>query len=310
MIYTGSARNLKSEFIVAPGADPEQIRVRYSGAGELRIDPAGDLVMSINGREFREQSPYIYQLKNDDRETVDGRFHLAADGTVSFVVEHYDPSRALYIDPVVYSTHLGGTSSDSAMALAVDSAGSAYVAGFTASLNFPAINPAQTFHAGGNDVFVAKLNPAGNSLVYCTYLGGTGDDRALGLAVDASGAAYITGSTTSAGFPTRTPLQASLRGTRNAFVTKLNPDGNLLVFSTYLGGGDSDTGNGIGLDASGNVYVTGDATSADFPTTAFQQTHGGGMDVFVAKLECCRNYAPLQHLPRRRVMTTMRAPWR
>src|SRR6185436_8111204 len=122
-------------------------------------------------------------------------------------------------------------SADAAAALAVDASGSAYVAGFTSSLNFPAINPAQNANAGSNDVFVAKFSPAGNSLIYGTYLGGRGDDRASAIAIDAAGNAYVTGSTTSTAFPTRNPLQPKLLGARNAFVVKLNAAGNLLVFS-------------------------------------------------------------------------------
>ena len=108
------------------------------------------------------------------------------------------------IDPVlVYSTLLGGSSSDAVLAMAVDSAGAVYLAGFTASSDFPRTNPVQNLNGGGNDAFVAKLNAAGTALVYCTYLGGTGDDRAYGIAVDAAGSAYVTGSTASKNFPSQ-----------------------------------------------------------------------------------------------------------
>ena len=116
----------------------------------------------------------------------------------------YDHSLPLVIDPVLsYSTLLGGSGSDAANALAVDSTGAAYVAGFTASYDLPTLNPVQSANGGGNDAFVAKLNSTGNALVYCTYLGGTGDDRAFGIAVDSTGAAYVTGWTQSANFPVR-----------------------------------------------------------------------------------------------------------
>src|SRR5262249_1528476 len=123
-----------------------------------------------------------------------------------------------------------------------------------------------------------------NALDYCTYLGSKGDDRAFAIAVDSAGAAYITGSTTSAAFPTRNALQLKLQGSKDAFVVKLNPAGNATVLSTYLGGSGSDVGNGIAVDNLGNVYVTGDSNSANFPTTTYQRTLSGGQDAFVTKL--------------------------
>ena len=220
------------------------------------------------------------------RVPVDGSFRLLGDA-VGFTVGDYDRTAPLVIDPTVsYSTLLGGSNSNAAMALAVDATGAAYLAGFTASYNFPTASPVQNFNAGSNDVFVAKLTPSGNALVYATYIGGGGDDRGYGIAVDSTGAAYVAGSTTSANFPVRNALQSKRVGGRNAFVLKLSPAGNSLVFSTYLGGNGSDTANGIALDSSRNVYVAGDTTSTAFPATAgaFQRSNRGSQDAFVAKL--------------------------
>ncbi len=158
------------------------------------------------------------------------------------------------------------------------------MAGFTDSYNFPLVNSAQGFNGGGNEVFVAKLNAAGNGLVYATYIGGQADDRAYSIAVDASGSAYVAGATTSRNFPTRLPVQSKLTGYRNAFVFKLNPAGNGLVYSTYLGGNASDAANGIAVDAGGNAYIVGDTTSFGFPANAMQRSIRGGQDAFAAKL--------------------------
>ena len=284
MVYGGLRQELKSEFIVAPGADPSQIRLRYVGASDMRIEDNGALVVPVNG-ELREQAPILYQERDGHRVAVDGRFALAAGGIVSFIVNEYDAGRPLIVDPVLsYSTLLGGSSSNAATALAVDASGSAYVAGFTTSYNFPTANPEQNFNAGGNDVFVAKLTPSGNGLAYCTYLGGKADDRAYGIAVDASGSAYVTGSTASSNFPVVNALQSKLAGGKNAFVAKLNPAGNSLVYSTFLGGSASDTGNGIAVDSGGNAYVVGDTTSLNFPAGGMQKGNGGGQDAFVAKI--------------------------
>jgi hypothetical protein len=285
MRYGGTGPALKSEFRVSPGADPNRIRIRYSGGSPPQIDTDGSLVVDIGDRRLREHPPLVYQEVDGARRTVSGRFRLLGKEVVGFELGEYDRTRVLVIDPVLsYSTLLGGSGADTATALAVDAIGSAYIAGYTDSFNFPALNAAQTFNAGGNDVFVAKLSPGGNSLVYCTYLGGSADDRAYGIAVDAQGNAYVTGSTTSSNSPVRAALQSKLTGYRNAFIVKLNPAGNGLVYGTYLGGNASDSANGIALDASGAAYVVGDTTSFSFPATGFQRGTRGGQEAFVAKL--------------------------
>jgi uncharacterized repeat protein (TIGR01451 family) len=285
MIYGSDGRNLKSEFVVAPGADPSGIRIRYSGGGPTRIDRDGALVIPVDGQELREQEPVAYQILGSRRIAVPARYSLAPGGSVSFIINGHDSTLPLVIDPVlVYSTYLGGSSTNAALAMAVDSSGAVYLAGYTASTNFPTGNPVQNLNGGGNDAFVAKLNPAGSALVYCTYLGGTGDDRAYGIAVDASGSAYVTGSTASKNFPVHNALQAKLAGSKNAFVVKLNASGNALVYGTYLGGSGSDTGYGIALDSAGDAYVVGDTTSATFPVSGLQTAFRGSQDAFIAKV--------------------------
>jgi hypothetical protein len=190
---------------------------------------------------------------------------------------------------LVYSTYLGGSGGDSGNGIAVDASGNAYVTGRTGSINFPTKNPLQPALAGGDDAFVAKLDPAGSTLVYSTYLGGSLADEARGIAVDAAGNAYVTGDTSSADFPTKSPFQVALGGTTDAFLAKLNPNGSALVYSTYLGGGAFDQGNGIAVDALGSAYVTGQTSSTNFPTkNAFQGAFNGSAskgNAFVAKFD-------------------------
>ena len=187
---------------------------------------------------------------------------------------------------LVYSTYLGGSADDFGYAIAVDSSGSAYVAGVTTSNDFPAVNGVKGTLSGMSDAVVAKLNPAGNGLVYGSYLGGTGSDTALAITVDASGAAYLAGTTNSTDFPTPNALQNRQAGVADAFILKLNPAGSALVYSTYLGGSGNDQANGIAVDGAGNAYETGTTNSANFPiVSAFQaNASGGGGDAFVAKL--------------------------
>lgn len=189
---------------------------------------------------------------------------------------------------LVYSTFLGGGGQDSANGIAVDAAGFAYVAGATSSTNFPTTPAAaQTTFGGVQDAFATKFALDGRSLVFSTYLGGSGSDGANGIALDGAGNAYVAGATSSTDFPTRPgALQLSLGGTQDGFVVKLGNDGRSLVYATYLGGGGSDFAAGIAVDGGGSAYLTGFAGSANFPTTAdaFQTRPGGPADAFVSKL--------------------------
>ncbi len=194
---------------------------------------------------------------------------------------------------LVYSSYLGGSLDEGVVGqvsfgIAVDAEGNAYVRGNTNSLDFPTTPGAfQTTYAGGfRDAFVTKVNPTGTALVYSTFLGGSGEDRCQGMAIDADGNAYLTGFTDSNNFPTLTPFQAGRAGGQDAFVTKLNPDGTNLVYSSYLGGTGLDQGWGGAVDAAGNFYLAGRTISTDFPTVnAFQPTYGGGTrDILIVKV--------------------------
>lgn len=197
-------------------------------------------------------------------------------------------------DSLIYATYLGGRYWDSAKAIAIDSLGSAYVTGRTDSFNFPTSNPYQ-LNQGSTDVFLAKFNPSGSTLIYSTYLGGGGDDAAFALAVDSSGNAYLAGETFSADFPLCNPYQGAFAGKWDAFVTKFNSSGNALVYSTYLGGTDgSEVARALAVDSQGNAYVAGNTNSKDFPITpgSFQRTLAGslGADAFVTKLNPAGNF--------------------
>ena len=186
---------------------------------------------------------------------------------------------------LVYSTYLGGSSSDFGFGIAVDASGNAHVTGQTNSTDFPTVLPIQFANGALGDVFVAKLNAAGTVLRYSTYLGGSSSDFGFGIAVDASGNTYLTGRTNSTNFPTAVPIQPANGGGDDAFVTKLNAAGGALVYSTYLGGGSFDNADAIAVDASGNAYLTGNTDSADFPTAnPFQPGNAGTENAFVAKI--------------------------
>jgi hypothetical protein len=189
---------------------------------------------------------------------------------------------------LVYSTYLGGSDIEEGRGIALSSNGDASVTGPTESLDFPITAGAfqTTFGGGVQDGFVTRLNSTGSALVYSTYLGGTGNDAGQAIALE-FGSAYVTGSTTSSNFPTTAgAFQTAFGGLNDAFVTRLNPTGSALIYSSYLGGTRADSGLGIALDEFGGAYVTGSTASSNFPTTtgAFQTTFGGIVDAFVTRV--------------------------
>jgi hypothetical protein len=293
LVYYGNGHHLEYDFIVAPGADPGKIGLRFEGARDVVIEDGGDLVLRVADSEIRQPKPVIFQEVDGARQQVEGRYVMIGKDKVGFDIAKYDATRPLVIDPMlIYSTYLGGSGVDfgQGVAVAKDNDGNAYVTGFTNSPNFPTTPGAfQTINQ--IDAFVTKLNRTGSALVYSTFLGGIGTDFGSGIAVDHEGHAFVTGGTQSPDFPT-TPgaVQPASRGGSDAFVTKLNRDGSALVYSTYLGGSGMDNdemGSGdIAIDPSGRAFVTGTTGSLDFPTTrdAFQRENGGNRDVFVAKL--------------------------
>ncbi|MBI4473494.1 MAG: SBBP repeat-containing protein [Acidobacteria bacterium] len=188
---------------------------------------------------------------------------------------------------LVYSTFAGGNGHDQAYTIGVDPGGNAYVAGFsTSATNFPLQDAAQSIIAGGNDdAFLMKINPSGGALVYSTFFGGIGSDNAVRLVVDAEGSVTVTGITSSPDFPVVNAQFEGLLGSFDAFITKFNPDGQSLAFSTLLGGLGNESGVGIAQDGDGNIYVTGFSDSFELPiVNAVQQFSNGGRDVYIIKL--------------------------
>ncbi len=185
----------------------------------------------------------------------------------------------------VYSTFLGGNAGDEGNGIAVDSFGNAYVTGSTASTNFPITGAIQATNNGSFDAFVTKINAAGTGLFYSTYLGGSVNDIANGIALDSSGNAYIAGSTNSANFPVFNAIRSVNAGGLDAFIVKINSAGSGRFYSTYLGGAGADGANSIAVDSSNNAYITGSTSSNNFPTAgAIQSVIRGGFDAFTTKI--------------------------
>ena len=298
LIYYGNQRQLEYDFVVAPGADPKQVRLHFAGAKKLKLNPDGDLEVVARNGEIAFHKPAVYQETAGLRQPVDGSFSLNRRKSVRFKLGAYDHSKPLIIDPVLeYSTYLGA---GGGQAIAVDAQGNTYVTGANINDGIPVTAGAFKVNnlscTAGNiceSAYVTKFNAYGTALVYSTYLGGSMGDGTIGwgIAVDSSGNAYITGQTGDTNFPT-TPgaLQTALHSTNffNAFATKLNPTGTALEYSTYVGGTGYDIAYGIAADNSGNAYLAGYTTSSDFPVTrgAFQTLSSAPAigDAFVTKL--------------------------
>jgi len=301
LVFYGNQRQLEYDFVVAPGADPSHIAWRIDGA---KIDAQGNLVLDARTM-FKK--PVVYQKDGDDKVPVDGSFTIAGN-RVGFRLGRYDHSKELIIDPVLtFVSYIDGSGSDSigavtssltgavSQGLAIDSAGSIYVTGTTQSLDFPTQNPFQPAPSkSAPSVFVSKFSPDGSSLVYSTYLAGSSWDLGYSIAVDSNGSAYVTGESQSVDFPitpgayqkicypvpTNTPPIKSGCGSEqaSAFLTKLDPTGTSLIYSTFLGGFGGAFATAVAVDAVGNAYIAGNESTvcnpkdyafpACFPTTA------------------------------------------
>jgi hypothetical protein len=291
LAFRGDGAKLKYEFRLAPGADPSRIQLAYRGAHGLSVDKTGTLLIPTGRGVLRDQPPTSYQQIGGRRIFISSRFAVGGRSatTYSFKVGDADSQRPLVIDPgLLYSTYIGGGGHEEPRPIAVDGNGRAYVAGRTSSIDFPTTPgaPDRTLN-GPFDAYVAMLNPNGSALLYSTYLGGSGDEEARGIAVN-HGRVYVTGRTDSTDFPTTAgAFDTTANGLRDVFVSKLDVQGGV-VYSTYLGGSGDDEGFGIALDAANRAYVTGSAGAGGtpFPTTpgAFDTTPGG-QDVFVTKLD-------------------------
>jgi hypothetical protein len=307
LVYYGNDRQLEYDFIVSPHANPQRIAFTITGAQKITQTAQGGLLLKLNDSNSREElswhKPTAYQERNGVRHEIPSTYRIGNQNQITFQLAKYDTTQPLYIDPLIYSTYLGGSGAenypDDTGSIALDSAGNAYVAGVTCSTDFPTVNPFQPKYAGppkGNgcgDAFVTKLNAAGSALVYSTYLGGSGADLAYGIVVDSGGSAYVTGSTSSADFPVTQGAAQTIYGggSSDAFIAKLNADGSL-AYSSYLGGSYGDSSYTIAVDSAANAYVVGATGSSNFPITAgaFQTVCNGGAncssdgDGFVTKI--------------------------
>ncbi len=278
----GDRARLEYDFIIHPGGDPNRLRFAFQGADLVRMDNNGDLIIKAGQREFRQTKPSVYQESQEGRRKVAGHYRLdQTSGEVAFTLGSYDRSIDLVVDPtIVYATYLGGQTADAGTAIASDPSGAVYIAGYTSG-GFPTRTPYQAALGGATDIFVSKFDAAG-ALVYSTYLGGASGESAAGIAIDSSGAAYIVGFATGAGYPVLNAAQSTYGGKIDAVITKLTPAG-VLAWSTYFGGPEDEIVSGIATDQAGAAYIVGYSTGGTPTLNAAQSTVGGGKDIFISK---------------------------
>jgi uncharacterized repeat protein (TIGR01451 family) len=263
LVYYGNQRQLEYDFVVEPGADVDSIELAFDGAGTLRVNDAGDLLLDASHGALRFKAPVIYQETDRGRTAVSGGYRLTAANRVAFHVDTYDSTKRLVIDPILlYSTYLGGSSADFALGVAMGPDGSAYVTGWATSVDFPTAGALQPACASlsCDDAFITKIGPSS----FSTYFGGTSSDVATGIALrPETGEIYIAGWTRSPDFPIVNaidPVFGDVPSRERAFVAKLGSNGSELLYSTYLGGDEPIVhANAIAVDSDGAAYVTGSA---------------------------------------------------
>jgi Tol biopolymer transport system component len=351
--------DLEYDFVVLPTADPDLIRLEFTGMDKLLLNEEDRLVLSFDTGDIVNSIPSVYQEIKGQRKLLSGKQLLDESGYIRFDLPDYQAEYALVIDPVlhfsrffggsgeeeiislssdvegnifiaggtsspdlpvsvdslsypssmfdvegnrlafigkldpsgtrlIYLTYLGGSRTATAHYVRVDADGYAYATGRTEADDFPTVNPIQSSYGGGSDdVFLSKLSPDGSSLIYSTYLGGSEYDQARSLALDAAGSVYLTGRTESSNYPVVNPIIPNFGGNQDGFITKVSPEGNQIIYSTYLGGRENDIGHAITVDVQGNAYVTGLSNSPDFPTVnTYQDAYrgGDGDDAIIVKL--------------------------
>ncbi|HXV17976.1 MAG TPA: SBBP repeat-containing protein [Gemmatimonadaceae bacterium] len=288
-VFYGNEGKLEFDLVVAPGADYKSIRFAYEGARAVRIAKNGDLLIKLEEGELRQHMPKVYQKIAGKERVLAASYVIHEDNTVGFRVLGVDSSRPLVIDPTLsYSTYIGSSTFDTVNGVSVDQFGRAYITG-TTTFGFPTKNPAQG-NKPGQDAFVTKFTATGGGLIYSTFIGGSGEDSGVAIAIDRFGNAYVGGNTGSGDFPT-TPgaFHTQLRSI-DVFVTKLSPSGSSLVYSLVVGSEEFADFGALALDSQQRVYITGATCSSAFPTrNAFIATYpgqpcsSGGESAFVTR---------------------------
>ncbi|OGU58702.1 MAG: hypothetical protein A2X64_00010 [Ignavibacteria bacterium GWF2_33_9] len=284
--YYYDDNSIRYDFIINPGSDPKQIKLQYEGQNSLRINEKGELVFETSVGSVEHNRLFAYQNTNGTEvNQIDCKFTNLGNGLVSVDVGNYDKSKPLIIDPYLYGTFLGGTSSDHPHSVTSDVSGNAIVGGSTSSSNFPVTTGAYDLIWNSTDTFVSKFNTTGTGLIFSTFIGGTSSEYCYEIDVDANGYIYTGGYTYSSNYPVTSGCYDNTYNSTDGYLTKLNPSGSGLIYSTYFGGTSSEYCYAIDVDANGYAYATGYTSSSNFPVTSgcYDNTYNS-TDIYLLKL--------------------------
>ncbi|MFC2130609.1 T9SS type A sorting domain-containing protein [Bacteroidota bacterium] len=280
---------IRYDFIAEPGADLSQINMNFDGQESISINDEGELLIMTSIGEVKHNKIFAYQPQDGKKAEINCRFFKKGNRSVGFELGVYNNNLPIIIDPLVYSTFIGGSADDIIYHSAIDGTGTVYITGFTFSSDYPTTNGAyDESHNDERDVFVSKLNANGTTLIYSTFIGGSDVDAGRSINIDGSGTVYLAGSTRSSDYPTTSgAFDESHNGENEVFVSKLDADGSSLIYSTFIGGSGYDGGSAIAIDSAGAAYVTGGTFSSDYPTTSgiYDESYNNSGDVFVSKLD-------------------------
>jgi hypothetical protein len=310
LVFHPQLDKLEHDFVVAPGADPSQIGLRFDGASSVHLANDGSLaIRTASGSEIRQTKPVAYQEIDGHRVEVAAAYRITGDASAEFTLGAYDASKQLVIDPVLdYSTYLNSSGSTTAVSVAAQPGTSfVWVAGTTNASDFPvggAPNaPIRDTNLGLRDIFLAKLDTSKfgtDSLVYAGFVGGSGADEALAMTLDNDGNAVIVGSTGSFDFPIVGSMDSEIEGGNDAIILKIDPrrEGpDALVYTTFLGGNALDYATAVTTDSTGRIIVAGYTVSENFPLTAnaIQRNRQRGYELFISRIDPNAGTSGLQY---------------
>lgn len=266
--YYFDGSHLRYDMIVNPGADISQIKMLFNGQDGLRVNNKGEISLQTCLGEIRQNNIYAYQEVNGNKHEIKCKFRIDVDGKIFFVAKKYNKKLPLIIDPLVWSTFVGGTDHDYPRSICLDSFNNVIIGGYTNSADYPTVIGSYNKSINGNkDIFISKLNSEGTDLIFSTFIGGKNDEWFASMKMDKYQNIYFTGHTYSDNYPTLNAYNDFYNGGGDVFITKLNSIGTGLIFSTFFGSKALEKSRGLALDKDLNIYIAGVTNSLSFPTT-------------------------------------------